>query len=322
MTREHDMLRIALLDDWQNAAREMADWDSLGAEVTVFGDHLADEDALVERLAPFEVLGVMRERTPLPASLLGRLPNLRLIVTTGMRNAAIDMDATARLGITVCGTPSPGHSTAELTMGLVIALFRNLHIEAWSMRSGGWQVGLGRDLKGATIGLLGLGRLGGMVAQMAAALGMSPIAWSQNLTQERAAEVGARLVTREALFRESDVVSIHLKLSGRTRGLVGAAELGLMRPDAYLVNTSRGPIVDEAALLAALSDRRIAGAAIDVYDVEPLPPEHPLRAQDNALLTPHIGYVTRETWRVWYGEMVELIRAWRAGTPRGVIACR
>lgn len=314
--------RVAILDDHQKVAERSADWTALPAdvEVTFFHDHLEDADRLVDRLAPFAIVGIMRERTPFPGALLERLPNLRLLITTGPRNASIDVAAAHRLGITVCGTRSSGHSTAELAMALILALARGLPAETASMQAGGWQVGLGRDLDGATLGLVGLGRLGSRVARLGQAFGMTTIAWSQNLTEAAAAEVGARRVDKAELFRDADFVSVHLQLSGRTRGLIGASELALMKPDACLVNTSRGPIVDEDALVDALQAGRIAGAALDVYDREPLPPDHRLRRTSRLLLTPHIGYVTREAYAIFYGDMVAGIVAFLAGHPQRVIS--
>ena len=314
-------VRIAVLDDYQGIALEMADWTSLppAAEVAVFCDHLTDEDALAARLAPFQVICAMRERTPLRRSLLQRLPALRLIVTTGARNAAIDVVAANELGITVCGTNACTHATPELTWALILALTRNLIAENSFLRAGGWQLGVGGDLRGRVLGVLGLGRLGSAVATVGQAFGMEVIAWSQNLTEERANTHGVRRVDRDTLFREADVLTIHLVLSERTHGLVGAHELGLMRQGAYLVNTSRGPIVDEAALIEALRAKRIAGAGVDVYDVEPLPVEHPFRSLPNVLATPHIGYVSRASYEVFYRDTVEDIRAWMAGAPMRVI---
>src|SRR5919106_5702405 len=287
--------QVAILDDYQKVAQSSADWTALreDVEVTFFHDHLADPDRLVARLAPFAIVGIMRERTPFPASLLERLPNLRLLITTVPRNASVDVAAAQPLGITVCGTRSSGHATAELAMALILALARGLPVETGSMQAGGWQVGLGRDLHGAVLGLVGLGRLGSRVARLAQAFGMSAIAWSQNLTGAAAAEHGVRRVDKPELFRSADFISVHLQLSPRTRGLIGAADLDLMKPDAYVINTSRGPIVDEDALVDALQARRIAGAALDVYDREPLPPDDRLRRIPNLLLTPHIGFVTR-----------------------------
>lgn len=315
------MTRIAVLDDWQKIARDMADWSPVekDAEIVVFHDHLDDPDALVARLEHFDVVCVMRERTPLPADVLERLPRLRLIVTTGRGNASIDVAAATQRGITVCGTEGFGTSTAELAMALILMLARNLHTETRSVKDGGWQVGIGRDLAVSTLGLIGLGRLGGEVAKRAAAFGMTLLAWSPNLTEARATACGARLVDKDTLLRRSDFVTIHLKLSARSAGLIGARELGLMKPDAYLVNTSRGPIVDEAALIAALREKRIAGAGLDVFDQEPLPADHPLRRLDSVVLTPHVGYVTDATYRIFYPETVDLIRAWLDGRPRNIV---
>lgn len=312
-------MKIAILDDYQNVALGFADWASLDAEIEVFTTHLADPDELAGRLAGFEVVVAMRERTRFPAELLARLPDLKLLVTTGMRNAAIDLDAARRAGIVVCGTGSGPQSTAELTWALILAAVRNLAVELPSMRTGGWQTTVGTGLSGRTLGLLGLGRLGSRVAKIGQAFGMETLAWSQNLTSERAAERGVTAVSKQDLFARADVLSIHLVLGERTRALVGAAELAAMKPDALLVNTSRGLIVDEGALLEALRDRRIGGAALDVFDVEPLPADHPLRGLPNAILTPHLGYVTRDTYEVFFRDAVENIAAYRAGTPLRVI---
>lgn len=312
-------MKIAILDDYQNVALEFADWASLDAEIEVFTTHVADADELAWRLAGFEVVVAMRERTRFPAELLARLPDLKLLVTTGMRNAAIDIDAARREDIVVCGTGSGPHATAELTWTLILAAARNLAVELPSMRTGGWQTTVGTGLSGRTLGLLGLGRLGTRVAKIGQAFGMETLAWSQNLTRERAAEQGVTAVSKQDLFARADVLSIHLVLSERTRALVGAAELATMKPDALLVNTSRGPIVDEGALLDALRDRRIGGAALDVFDVEPLPADHPLRGLPNVVLTPHLGYVTRQTYEVFFRDAVEDIAAYRAGSPVRVI---
>lgn len=310
---------VAVLDDYQGVAADFGRWHEVDGDIVFFSDHLADPDALVERLLPFTVIVAMRERTPFPAELLAALPNLRLLVTTGMRNAAIDLAAAAERGVIVAGTESPGHATAELTFGLVLALARGIVDEVDSVRAGNWQHGLGRDLRGATLGCIGLGRMGAQVAAMGKALGMEVVAWSQNLTPERAAEVGARQLRFEELLATSDFASIHLRLSDRTRGLIGARELALMQPGSYLVNTSRAPIVDTGALLDAVRSGVIAGAAIDVHDDEPLPPDHPIRNEPRILPTPHIGYVTRETYQVFYGQAVEDIVAWQTGTPVRVL---
>ncbi|MFE4956159.1 D-2-hydroxyacid dehydrogenase family protein [Streptomyces sp. NPDC056653] len=308
-------MKIAILDDYQNVATSFADWDSLDADVMVFTEPFADADEVVRRLAGFDVVVAMRERTGFPADVLERLTDLRLLVSTGPVNAAIDVAAARKLGITVCGTGYVSHPTAEHAWALILGAARNLLDEAASVRSGGWQVSVGTGLHGKTLGVLGLGRLGSMVARVGQAFGMTTIAWSQNLTAEKAAEHGVRAVTKEQLFAESDVLSIHLVLSERTRGLVGAAELRSMKPSAILVNTSRGPIVDEDALIETLRERRIRAAAIDVFDTEPLPADHQLRSLPNALVTGHVGYVTRELYETFYQDSVEDIAAFRAGTP-------
>jgi phosphoglycerate dehydrogenase-like enzyme len=312
------MTRVAVLDDYQGVALGCADWSAL--EVEVFPDHVADDDALVERLAPFDVVVAMRERTPFTRARLERLPNLRLLVTTGMRNASIDLDAAREQGITVCGTGSLGPPTAELAWALILALTRHVPAEDRAMREGGWQHTIGPELAGHRLGIVGLGRLGARMAAIARAFEMEVVAWSRNLTAERAAEAGAERVDKEELLATADIVTIHLVLSDRTRGLIGAPELALMRPTAYLVNTSRGPIVDEAALLDALHGGRIAGAAADVYDTEPLPPDHPLRRAPNTVLTPHIGYVTTGTYERFYGDAVEDVDRWLAGDPVRVLS--
>jgi phosphoglycerate dehydrogenase-like enzyme len=314
-------MRIALLDDYQGVALTCADWPGIlpQAEITVFRDTLTDQDALVARLADFEIIGIMRERTPFPRALLERLPKLKLLVTTGHRNDSVDVAAARALGITVCGTPSSAHAAAELTWALIMAAARRIDLETRSFQDGGWQLGLGRDLKGATLGVIGLGRLGSLVAGYGRAFGMKVIAWSQNLTAEKAAAQGAEAVAKEALFREADFITLHLRLSERSRGLVNAEMLALMKPDAWVVNTARGPIIDRAALLTALKGRRIGGAALDVFDVEPLPRDDELRRLPNVVATPHIGYVSRENYAVFYRETAENIAAFLAGTPRNVI---
>ncbi|MFG2306586.1 D-2-hydroxyacid dehydrogenase family protein [Actinacidiphila glaucinigra] len=308
-------MKIAILDDYQGVALGLADWDALRADVHVFRDAFQDEEAVVAALAGFEVVVAMRERTPFPASTLDRLSDLKLLVTTGPVNAAIDLDAARRAGITVCGTGYFGHPTAELTWALILSAARLIPQQVDSVRRGGWQQGLGTSLRGATLGLLGLGRLGTAVAEVGRAFGMRTIAWSQNLTPDAAQAKGAEYVPRDELFARSDVLSIHMVLSESTQGLVGARELGLMKPTAILVNTSRGPLVDEAALIAALTEERIASAALDVFDREPLPAGHPLRTLPNAVVTPHIGYVSRDLYEVFYRDAVEDIAAWSAGTP-------
>jgi phosphoglycerate dehydrogenase-like enzyme len=315
------MHRIAVLDDYQSAAAGFADWSLVPGPVDVveFADHLADEDALADRLTPFEVVVAMRERTPFPRTLLERLPHLRLLVTTGRRNASIDVAAAAERGITVCGTGSHAAGPVELTWALILAVARQVPLEDASVRAGGWQETVGTDLAGATLGVLGLGRLGERVARIGQAFDMDVVAWSQNLTGQRAAEVGVRLVDRDELFATADVLTVHLVLSDRTRGLVGRDELERMKPSAILVNTSRGPIVDEAALLDALSGSRIAGAGLDVFDTEPLAPDHPLRSAPRTVLTPHLGYVTEKTYEIFFREAVEAVAAFLAGSPIRVL---
>jgi phosphoglycerate dehydrogenase-like enzyme len=317
------MADIAILDDYQNCALAMADWSRLqqAHRVAVFNARLPDLEAVAKALAPFEVVGIMRERTPFSRALFERLPNLKLLVTTGKRNASIDLDAARDHKVTVCGTGGAGRATAELAIALMLGLARHLREEFQAMRPGGaWQTTLGFDLDGRTLGIIGLGNLGARVGRIGAAMGMRVIAWSQNLTPEAARERGAERVEKDELFRQADVVSIHSVLSPRSRGLVGTHELGLMKATAIVVNTSRGPIVDEAAMLAALREKRIAGYGADTFDIEPLPSDHPLRSEPRALLTPHLGYVTEETYRDFYGGMVAAIEAWLAGKPVGVIS--
>ena len=310
-----DKTRIAILDDFQNVALEVADWSAVAqrADIAVFDDHLADPDAVAERLRGFDIVVIMRERTPFPAALIDNLPNLKLLVTTGMRNLSIDLDAATARGVIVSGTDSVGYSPAELTWALILALMRNIPKEDRATREGRWQTALGRALNGRVLGVIGLGKIGARVAAVGKALEMDVVAWSQNLTEDRCAEVAVKRVDKDALFRTADVISIHLVLSERTRGLVGARDLALMKHTAYLVNTSRGPIVDETALVRALTDRTIAGAGLDVFDVEPLPADHPLRGLDNAVLTGHTGFVVKEFYAKAYSEAVEDIAAWRNG---------
>jgi phosphoglycerate dehydrogenase-like enzyme len=305
-------MKVAILDDYQDVALRLADWSAVSrrAEITVFNDHLADPAAVVERLRPFDVVCVMRERTPLSRDILQQLPRLKLIASTGLRNAAIDMRAAAERGIVVTATGYESTPTIELSWALILASARHLAREAASVRDGGWQTTMGANLRGKCLGVIGLGNIGKEVARIALAFGMTVIAWSQNLTREIASAAGATLADKDALFREADIVTVHLILSRRTSGLVGAAELALMKPTAWLVNTSRGPIVDEAALIEALRARRIAGAALDVFEIEPLPADHPFRRLDNVLATPHIGYVTEELYRTFYGDAAASIAAW------------
>jgi phosphoglycerate dehydrogenase-like enzyme len=317
-------MKIAVLDDYSDSATRLADWSDLG-EVTVFREHLGGATEVVEWLQPFDVVCVMRERTPLPASVIEALPNLRLIVTTGPRNISIDMAAARSRGITVCGTESRKTTAAELAMTLILALNRRIVPEAARLAAGGWQKELGRDLAGLTLGLVGLGSIGAQMANLGRAFGMKIAAWSQNLTAERCAELGVRQCdSLKALMAASDVVSVQLVLSERTRGLIGARAFAAMRPGAVFVNTSRGPIVDSDALLDGLRAGRPHMAGLDVFDVEPLPGDHPLLNaglidEGRLLLTPHLGYATETSFRMFYGQTVEAIRAWAAGSPVRVL---
>jgi phosphoglycerate dehydrogenase-like enzyme len=306
------MMRIAILDDYQRVALEMADWSAVSsrADITVFSDHLANPAAVVDRLEPFDIICVMRERTPLPRAILERLPRLRVIGSTGPGNSSIDVQAAAALGIEILHTGYFSQPTIEHTWALILSALRKVVMEANSVRDGGWQTSVGVDLAGKTLGLLGLGRVGGGVARIGQAFGMQTIAWSQNLTAARAQELGVARVEPEELFSRSDVLSVHVVLSERTRGLVGAPQLFQMRSDAWLINTSRGPIVDETALLEALRQGRLAGAAIDVFATEPLPVDHPFRRQPNLLVTPHVGYVTENLYRTFYGDTVRNLADW------------
>jgi phosphoglycerate dehydrogenase-like enzyme len=315
------MMRLAILDDYQAVARSMADWASLGptVEIDAIKEPLRGIDAAAERLKGYDIVIAMRERTPFPRALLERLPRLKLLVTTGHRNASIDVKAAADRGILVCGTGMLPHPTAELTLGLILSLARHIPFEHQGMREGAWQRTIGMSLNGRKLGVVGLGKLGTEVARLCQALRMEVVAWSPNLTSERAAKAGVEMVEKQALFASADTVTIHMVLSERSRGIVDAAAIAAMRKSAYLVNTSRGPLVDNAALISALAERRIAGAAIDVYDEEPLPADHPLRKLDNVVLTPHLGYVTQENYRFAYGEALEDVKAWLAGKPLRVL---
>ena len=311
-------MRIAVLDDYQGVALDLADWSRLEekAEIEVFRDTITDEEALVERLEPFEVICAMRERTPLPAALLERLPNLKLIVSTGHRNASIDVAAAKGRGVTVCGTDSSAFATSELALTLLLALSRRLLPQALSVREGGWQVGLGRDLKDAELGIIGLGRLGGRMAELVKPLGMKVSAWSQNLTQERCDELGVtKRESLSALLEEADFVTIHTRPSARTEGLMNAEAFARMKPDAALINTSRASIVERQALLGWLDANPAATAALDVFEKEPLPEDYPIRRHPQLLLTPHVGYVSRENYTTFYRQTVENIEAWLAGEP-------
>jgi phosphoglycerate dehydrogenase-like enzyme len=326
-------MRVAILDDYQQVSLASADWSavrSLG-QIDVFAEHISRTEALVSALEPYDVIVAMRERTPFDAARLGQLPRLRLLVTTGMGNAAIDIAAAAAGGVTVCGTGSTGSATAELTWGLILALLRHIPEEDQRLKlagraggaalgfGGGWQRTVGIGLDGKRLGVVGLGNQGRRVAEIGRAFGMKVLAWSQNLDPAVAKKAHAKPASKEELFSSSDVVTVHYKLSPRSEGLVGTAELALMKPSAYLVNTSRGPLVDSAALLAALRSGSIAGAALDVYDVEPLPLSDPLRSAPNVVLTPHLGYVTEETYQVFYTEAAEDIVAFANGAPVRVL---
>ncbi|HKG86421.1 MAG TPA: D-2-hydroxyacid dehydrogenase family protein [Beijerinckiaceae bacterium] len=313
------MTRIAILDDYQRVAMTMADWSALPPEcdLVVFDRNLETEDEAARALADFDVVCLLRERMPMPRTLIERLPALRLIVVTGAHNRTLDLAAAKERGITVSHTRGGDsqYATPELAWGLILSLMRHIPQEHQRMREGGWQETVGTALHGQTLSILGLGRLGSRMASIGRAFGMEVLAWSPNLTAERAEAAGATLVAKNELFARADVLTIHLVLGERSRGLVGAAELQRMKPSAVLINTSRGPIVDEAALIAALEARDIRGAGLDVYDREPLPADHPLRRLDNVVLTPHLGYVTEGTYRMFYADTVEAIAAWRAGTP-------
>ena len=305
-------MKIAILDDYQNIALKLADWSTLArrAEITVFNDHIADPAAIIDRLLPFDVVCVMRERTPLPRDIIQRLPRLKLIASTGFGNASIDMAAAAEHGVSVTATGYRSTPTIELTWALILAGARHIVPESKAVRAGGWQTTVGQELEGKVLGVVGLGRIGAQVASIGLAFRMKIIAWSQNMTPEIAGAAGATMVPKSELFRQADIVTLHLVLSKRTRGLIGAAELEVMKPTARLINTSRGPIVDEAALIAALQSHSIAGAALDVFDQEPLPAVHPFRSLDNVLATPHIGYVGEDLYRTFYHDVVTSISAW------------
>jgi phosphoglycerate dehydrogenase-like enzyme len=311
------MLRVALLDDYQGIALRLADWKSLQPEVQVeaFPEHIADLETLAKRLHNFECVVLMRERTPLPRALIDKLPNLKLVITTGMQNASVDAASLAERGIVFCGTDGIGHSTAELTWGLIIDLFRHITHEDHALRQGRWQTRVGHGLKGKTLGIIGLGRLGAMVAGYGKAFGMEVIGWSRSFNAEKAAALGIKSVSKDELFATADVVTLHVNLNNTSRGLVGAEDLARMKPSAYLVNTSRAPIIDQTALLAALKGRKIAGAAIDVFDVEPVSKGHPFFELDNVVVTQHLGYAIEENMRINYQTAVENIRAFLDGKP-------
>jgi phosphoglycerate dehydrogenase-like enzyme len=311
------MVRIAVLDDYQGVAAEMADWPGRlpGAEVRFFHEHIPEPDVLVTALEPYDVVVAMRERTRFPEEVLARLPRLRLLVTTGSRNAAISLEAARDRGIVVSGTGGVAGSTAELTWALILGLVRTVAADDARIRTGGWQEAVGLDLAGRTLGVVGLGRLGARVARIGLAFDMNVVAWSPNLTEERAAEHGVTAVTKEQLFGSADIVTLHMVLSERSRGLIGEPDLRAMKPTAYLVNTSRAGLVDTEALRRALSEEWIAGAGLDVFDIEPLPADHWLRTTPRTLLSPHMGYVTEDSYRVFYGDAVEDIVAFLDGTP-------
>ncbi len=316
------MVRAAILDDYQNVAMAFADWSRVAkdVEIKVFDKPFASQDEVIKALQGFAIIVGMRERTPFPRKVIEALPDLKLLITTGARNNSFDVKACNERGITVCGTGVMGSPTTGIAFGLILELTRRIGFENARLKAGApWQVTIGRDLEGLTLGILGLGKLGQRSATVGKAFGMKTIAWSQNLTAEKAQAGGAELVTKEDLFRNADVVTIHLILSDRSRGLVGAKELGLMKKTSYLINTSRGPIVDEKALIAALQSKSIAGAGLDVFDVEPLPLDHPFRKMDNAIITPHLGYVSEQNYRKYFPDIVEDIRAWLDGKPVRVI---
>lgn len=314
--------RCAILDDYQNIALSLGDWSTLSGDVEtkVFNSHLGDAGTVIAALQGFDIVCMMRERTPFPRAVIEALPDLKLLITTGGYNKSIDAEAAKARNVTVCGTGSFGSPTAALTFGLILELARHIGFENARMKAGEpWQVTMGMDLQGKTLGIVGLGKLGTRVAAIGHALGMRVIAWSQNLTPEKCGEAGVEYATKEELFRQADFVTIHLQLSDRSRGLIGAADLGRMKPTAYIINTSRGPIIEEAALIAALGGKKIAGAGLDVFDTEPLPLDHPFRKLDNVVMTPHLGYVTIENYRCYFADIVEDIRAFIDGKPVRVI---
>jgi len=316
-------LRCAILDDYQNVVLKIADWSKVKGDVdfTVFNEHLGGPDKVIAALKGFQIVIAMRERTGFPKQVIEALPDLKLLISTGLRNASIDVEAAKARGVTVCGTPAFGSPTSGIAIGLMLELTRHIGYENARMHAGvPWQSTIGFDLEGMTLGVLGLGKLGVRTANIAKAFGMKVIAWSQNLTPEKCQEAGVGYVSKDDLFRQSDFVSIHVVLSKRSRGLVGAKEIGLMKPSAFLINTSRGPIVDEAALVAALRDKKIGGAGLDTFDIEPLPLDHPLRKLDNAVITPHLGYVSEQNYRHYFAGAVEDIRGFLDGKPVRVMA--
>jgi phosphoglycerate dehydrogenase-like enzyme len=320
---ENMAIRCAILDDYQNVALKLADWSKVKdhIEVKVFHDHLGGADKVIAALQGFQIIVAMRERTAFPKKVIDALPDLKLLITTGMRNASIDTEAAKARGVAVCGTGTFGNPTSGIAIGLMLELTRRIGYENARLHSGAtWQSTIGLDLEGMTLGVLGLGKLGARTAGIAKAFGMKVIAWSQNLTAERCREAGADYASKDELFRQSDFITIHVVLSARTRGLIGAAELALMKPTAFLINTSRGPIVDEAALIAALRQGKIAGAGLDVFDVEPLPLDHPFRKMDNVVITPHLGYVSEQNYRRYYADAIDDIRGFLDGKPVRVLS--
>jgi len=316
------MVRAAILDDYQNVAMAFADWSRIAkdVEIKVFNKPFGSQDEAIKALQGFAVVVGMRERTPFPRKVVEALPDLKLLITTGARNNSFDMKACAERGVTVCGTGAAGSPTTGIAFGLMLELTRRIGFENARLKAGApWQTTIGRDLEGLTLGILGLGKLGQRSAAVGKAFGMKTITWSQNLTEEKAKAAGADYVSKDDLFRNADFVTIHLVLSDRSRGLVGAKELGLMKKSAYLINTSRGPIVDEKALIAVLQSKSIAGAGLDVFDIEPLPLDHPFRKMDNVVITPHLGYVSEQNYRKYFPDIVEDIRAWLDGKPVRVI---
>jgi D-3-phosphoglycerate dehydrogenase len=314
--------RCAILDDYQNIALKAADWSKVAGDLDIkaFNEHLDGAENVVKALQGFGIVCAMRERTAFPRAVIEKLPDLKLLITTGARNASIDVAAAKERHVLVCGTPSVGSPTAGIAIGLMLELTRRIGYENARLKAGAtWQSTIGLDLEGLTLGVLGLGKLGTRTANIAKAFGMKVIAWSQNLTAERCKEAGVDYVSKEELFRQSDFITIHVVLSQRTRGLVGANELGLMKRSAYVINTSRGPIIEEAALLAALRDKKIAGAGLDVFDIEPLPLDHPLRKMDNVVITPHLGYVALQNYRAYFAGVVDDIRGFLDGKPLRVM---
>jgi D-3-phosphoglycerate dehydrogenase len=314
--------RCAILDDYQNVALELADWSKVAGDLDIkaFNTHLGGAENVVKTMQGFEIVCAMRERTAFPRPVIEKLPNLKLLITTGLRNASIDVAAANERGIVFVGTPAVGNPTSGVAIGLMLELTRRIGYENARMKAGiPWQSTIGLDLDGLTLGVIGLGKLGARTSRIARAFGMKVIAWSQNLTAEKCKEAGVDYAEKDEVFRQSDIITIHVVLSQRSRGLIGARELGLMKPSAYIINTSRGPIIDEAALLAVLRDRKIAGAGLDVFDVEPLPENHPLRELDNVVLTPHLGYVAMQNYRAYFAGVVDDIRAFLDGKPVRVL---